>query len=249
MPDRSPDVMRDRAVRLFTFLRELTELRTKTIRRWEQYEQVLWFQDIPREAGCHCIAWPGVDLDEHAEAWVEVRKPRFKAPPKPPAVAIPWVNLKQVSDSTRESPEIREITVDVAKTHDGGSEEIVTNVQQLSEHPEVRSAWQDYLAQQWTPWAEEDRRVQRVQAVYTDLFTVYQRQQRLGEAYEVVVGLGYLTRSGQSSNPVKRHLVTARASISFDSNRGVITVGPLLDRVRALGGLEHVVSFRWACVN
>ncbi len=227
MPDRPPDVIRDRAIRLFRFLRELTELRTKTIRSWEQYEQAVWYQDIPHEPGCHCIAWPGVDLGEHAEAWVEVRKPRLKASPKPPAVVIPWINLQQVGDSTRESLEIREqITVEVGRKHDDGSEEVVTELQQLSGHPEVREAWQGYLAEQWLPWAEEDRRLQRVQAIYTDLFTVYQRQQRLGEAFEVVVGLGYLTRSGQSVAPVKRHLITARASITFDSNRGLISVAP-----------------------
>ncbi|MBI4589117.1 MAG: ATP-binding protein [Candidatus Rokubacteria bacterium] len=226
MPDRSSEIVRDRAIRLFTFLRELTELRTKTILSWEQYEQVVWFHDIPRESGCHCIAWPSVDLDEHAEAWVEVKKPRLKAPPKPPPVVIPWIDVNQIGDSTQGSPQIREqITVEEASKRDDGIEELITHVQQLSEHREVWSAWQGYLAEQWTPWAEEDRRLQRVQAVYTDLFTVYQRQQRLGEAFEVVVGLGHLTWSRQSV-AVKRHLITAHTSISFDSNRGVITVGP-----------------------
>ena len=42
----------------------------------------------------------------------------------------------------------------------------------------------------WWPWAEADRRVQAIQRVYTQLFSIYQKQQRLGEQYEVVLGLG-----------------------------------------------------------
>ena len=51
------DEIRDRAIRLFTFLRELTELRTTTVRNCDQYEKVIWFDDIPQEVGCDCIAW------------------------------------------------------------------------------------------------------------------------------------------------------------------------------------------------
>src|SRR5262245_7118365 len=108
MLDQRRNFVRDRSINLFTFLKELTELRTKTIRSLEQYEQVVWFQDIPQEPGCHCVAWAGVDLDEHSEAWVEVRKPRLKAPPKPPEIVAPWLNLKEVRDSDRATPEIRD---------------------------------------------------------------------------------------------------------------------------------------------
>ena len=74
-------LVRDRAIRLFTYLRELTELNTKTIRTSDQYEKVLWFSEIPREMGCRCIAWEAVN-EENSDVWIEIRKPRLKGPPE-----------------------------------------------------------------------------------------------------------------------------------------------------------------------
>lgn len=51
----------DLSIRLFTFLRDLAALRTKTIRTLDHYEKVLWFDEIPQETGCHCIAWHGAE--------------------------------------------------------------------------------------------------------------------------------------------------------------------------------------------
>jgi hypothetical protein len=42
------DVLRDRAVRLFKFLRELALLKSKIVRDLSQYEKVVWFHDVPQ---------------------------------------------------------------------------------------------------------------------------------------------------------------------------------------------------------
>ena len=43
---------RESAVALYTFLREFAQLRTRTIRDVDAYEQVIWASDIPRQQGC-----------------------------------------------------------------------------------------------------------------------------------------------------------------------------------------------------
>jgi len=48
----------------------------------------------------------------------------------------------------------------------------------------------------------------------------------LGEAYEVVLGLGYLTWKPKGSYEVKRHLIAAQTSLTFHAARGVIALGP-----------------------
>ena len=62
------ETVRDRAIRQFTYPCELAELNSKTIRTSDQYEyeKVLWFDNIPRKIGCHCIAWGPVD-DEKSD--------------------------------------------------------------------------------------------------------------------------------------------------------------------------------------
>lgn len=228
-PSSLPDQeVRDRAIRLFTFLREITELRSKTTRTCDQYEKVLWFDEIPREPGCHCIAWRMNQDQEESDVWVEINKPRLKPPPKIPEQLKPWLDPKKVEDSGLELPELRErITVSVPPQGGDNTEaEQRTAFKELSECPEIKPLWEQYVQNDWWPWAEEDRRLQAVQKVYTDLFSVYQKQQRLGEAYEVVLGLGCLAWRTSAGYEVKRHIVTVQTNLSFDAPRGVITISP-----------------------
>ena len=220
--------IREQAIGLFTFLDALTELRSSPVRTLAQYEKVLWFHEIPRELGCHCIAW-GTSVDEDApEVWMEVNKPRLRPPPRVPEALESWFDPTELEDSSQAFPRLRErITITVSG--DGApetEEEPRTIFQELADCPEIRSLAEQYLQEAWLPWAVEDRRLQTVQQVYTDLFAIYQKQQRLGEAYEVVIGLGCLTWKPPSGPEIKRHLVTAQTSLTFDATRGVIRLGP-----------------------
>ena len=219
---------RDRAIALYTFLKEFVQLRTKTIRdiaRYEQDGEVIWAADIPREHGCHCIAWhrntpdasDGDAPDAPDEVWVELRKPRLTRPPEPPESVHPWVRHEQLEDSSLERPEL-------FPDLPGESDE--DPAIELDDHPDVQDAWDAYIEGRWRLWAEQDRRERAVQSVYTDLFSVFQRQQRLGESFEVVFGLGFLTWSAPDGHMVRRHLVTAHVTVSFDTERGTLTVTP-----------------------
>lgn len=77
----------------------------------------------------------------------------------------------------------------------------------------------------WWPWATEERRLQPVQSIYNELFAAYQNQERMGESYEVVVGVGLLTWHPPHGPEIKRHVSAGQATIEFDSKTGVITVG------------------------
>jgi len=223
--------IRDRAIRLFTFLHDLTGLRTKMIRTSDEYETVLWLNKIPREKECYCIAWQTVDDindDEQSEIWIEVKKPILKEPPKVPETLEPWLDTREVADSSHESPSLRErIIVNMpGEREQGDVVELPTVFRELGECPEIKSLWERYVEGEWLSWAKDDRRLQAVQKAYTDLFSIYQKQQRLGEAYEVVVSFGYLTWRTSSGHEVKRHILTAQTSITFDASRGVIALVP-----------------------
>lgn len=221
-------VIRDHAIRLFIFLKELSELRTKTIRTLDTYEKVLWLADIPRERGCYCAAWFTDHDEELTDTWIRVHKPRLVPPPEVPERLKPWLDLRQVADSSLDFPELRERIVAMAPGQDDEDDEITPRAafHDLSDHPEIKRLWERYIEEAWWPWAEEDRRLQAIQRVYTDLFSIYQKQQRLGEMYEVVLGLGLLVWKTPNGQEVRRHLITAQTSLTFDATRGVITVGP-----------------------
>jgi very-short-patch-repair endonuclease len=226
-PPAEQDPTRSRAISLYTFLKELTELRTKAVRSISEYEKVLWFANLPREPGVRCSAWDASDEEDAADTWIEIRKPHLKAPPQPTADLSPWLDLEQLANSSRDIPELKtEIVVEIPISEGEDSVGVRTEVKRLEEYPEVRTKWERYVEEKWWPWADEDRRLQRVQEVYTELFYIYQRQLRLGEQYEVVIGLGLLTWRTPDGQEIRRHIITAQTSLRFDSVRGIISVGP-----------------------
>ena len=219
-------VIRERAVRLFEFLRALAELRTETIRSVDRYEEALWFDDIPKDAGTYCAAWAAAG-DEHADGWLEIKKPKLRSHPVVPEALVPWLDPVEVADSSRDFPTLRDRIIISSPTdsHETTAESSVAE-RSLADVPQIKELWEDYVQTQWWPWAEEDRKLQAVQRVYGHLFLIYKRQQQLGEAYEAVLGLGYLTWRTPKATEVRRHLMTAQTSLMFDASRGILTVGP-----------------------
>ena len=211
---------RENAIALYSFLKEFAQLRTKITRDVSQYEregQVLWAYQIPRESGCYCIAWDRDPSSTSDEVWVEIRKPRPSQPPGPPELVGPWVRRDQLGDSSLDFPELYETMPGEA---DGDPP------RSLEDYPDVKKAWDTYIENQWCHWADRDRREQQVQKVYTSVFSMFQRQQRLGENFEVVFGLGFLNWKTPDGHAVRRHLVSARVSVVFDSTSGTLTVVP-----------------------
>ncbi|MCH8286262.1 M28 family peptidase, partial [candidate division KSB1 bacterium] len=102
----------------------------------------------------------------------------------------------------------------------------------INDHPHIFEAWMHYVENNWKPWAEEDRELQAIQKVYNDLYAIYQKAEKLGEQYEVVVGLGHLLWRSPHRGDISHPLLTLKARVSFDPMRGIMSVSP------ALGGSE-----------
>src|SRR5215469_4065781 len=225
LPLPAPDGVRDRAVRLFTFLREYTQLRASTALAVDSYDEVIWLADVPGLPGIACAA---VEPTRDGEVWLEVRKPKLVPAPRPSDALRPW--LERWDDSAPETPPLRE-SIPAEPSEPPVGEE-VPPPQLLADRPEVRSAYDEYVVREWAPWAERDRPLQRAQRIYTDLFRLHQSQQRLGEAYEVVMGIGLLAWRTPSGNAVRRHLIVAQTDVRFDADRGIISVTAAADGAR-----------------
>ncbi len=66
----------DKSLDLFRFLRDLSALHTKRIKRVDSYEEALFWSDVPRLPGCRCIAWTAEDHptpfeEEYSGPWLE----------------------------------------------------------------------------------------------------------------------------------------------------------------------------------
>jgi len=132
--------------------------------------------------------------------------------PEPPENLSPWLNQEKLKDHTLDEPPLLdEISVEVDTKFEEAKQKL-------------ESDWNNYLLNQWHIWAEEDRKLQKTQKIYNQLYSAYQRRQKLGEQYEVVLGFGLLVWQGPKSQRIRRHILTTEAAIDFDARRGIIAV-------------------------
>ena len=227
-PGSASDAVREKAASLFRFLREVVQLRTTSARSVAQYErdgQVIWLADVPRERRCLCAAWTDEQASSDEATWLEVTKCELQPHPTPPELLRPWLDAADLADSDLTYPDLRESVP--ARLIDPDADDDGAEVS-FEDAPGVFDAWSRYVEDHWQPWAAEDRRNRRVQHLYNDLFSIHQTLLSRGDEFEFVVGWGLLQwRVG--GHEVKRHLVTAGAELSFESERGRMTVGPLAE--------------------
>lgn len=224
---------RDKAIRLFTYLKDLCALRTAQVRNVSTYDQVFWLSDLPNHKLCRCTILRLTDpssptSEQYSDLWIEVRKPAIKSPPELPDELEPWIKDEELTDSSLSEPGFYEHIPLSALQGDSGNTD-PNALASINDYPHVFDKLVDYVEAKWKPWANEDRELQKVQKAYNQLFNIYQRQEKLGEQYEVIFGAGLLMWKSPNSGEIKRHLLTFQARIEFDRVRGIMSVGPALD--------------------
>jgi len=232
MADRqTDDPERQKIIRLVDYLTQLTRLRSKLIRDVAEYERsgkVLWIADIPRERGCFARAW-GNDEEHDPDEWLEVQSRREPELPAVPAQCRQWVDQVALRNKDKVPALLTKATRQIPNPEwsaESDQPETITVVEHLEEHPEVRQAWDRYIEDKWLPWTGEHHAWEDVHKAYSELFCIYQEQLRLGEEYELVLGLGLLTWETPSGQRVRRHLIVADAMLEFEARLGRFTVRP-----------------------
>ena len=243
---QSLDKTRDRAIRLIDYLKELARIRSKTVRDIEDYQSIsdydsiLWLADIPHVVRyCYTRAWGANEEHEDPDIWIEVQKfnePDLEGIPK---ICEEWINW-EILKNTEEIPELF-ATIEVreempnpdADPNDPESDKFITILKTLSldDFPEVKTAWDQFVEGQWFDWRERYLEWRQVQKVYSKLFSIRQLQLKLGEKYELVLGIGFLSWKTPSGQRTRRHLITAKADLIFEARLGKFAVKPATDGV------------------
>jgi very-short-patch-repair endonuclease len=225
---QGPSLEIQKVIRLVDYLTRLGQLRTKLIRDIAEYEKVLWISDVPLERGCFTQAW-GRDEEHEPDEWLEVQCRREPELPAIPNQCKDWVKLSALRNKN-DLPELKpELMREIQNPdwHEGSDQaETIPHIELLEDHPEVQQTWDQYVENKWFPWKEQHNLWERVQKVYSELFAIHQEQLRLGEEYELALGLGLLTWQTPTGQRVRRHLVVADASLEFESRLGKFTVHP-----------------------
>lgn len=214
--------------RLVDYLLRLATLRTNLMRDIADYEKVLWVSSVPHERGCFTQAW-GRDEEHEPDEWLEVQNRREPELPTVPAQCKDWVNLAALRNKNDLPELLPEITRQIPNPdwrEESDQPETIPRKECLEEHPEVQRVWDRYVEEKWLPWTEEHNVWEKVHKVYSALFAIHQEQLRLGEEYELVLGLGLLTWQTPTGQRVRRHLVVADAILEFEARLGKFTVRP-----------------------
>ncbi len=222
-PDKS-----EKAIRLVEYLLRLSSLRTRLIRDVSDYERVLWISDIPRQRGCFTQAW-GRDEDFDSDVWIEIQNRKEPQLPSLPEECKSWVDEKTLRNKNDLPEPFEQITKDDHNPDwaEGSDQpEYIKQTLHLIDHPEVRKKLDRYIEELWLPWIEEHNSWEAVHSVYSSLFAIRQEQLRLGEEYELVLGLGLLTWISPNGQRAHRHLIVANVLLQFEARLGKFTIRP-----------------------
>ncbi len=221
---------KNKAIRLIEYLGELAKLRSKIVRDIGAYQKILWLHEIPKEQKyCYTRVW-GIEDDIDEDIWIEIKKDQEPQLPAIPDICEKWVNHDTLFDADSVPELSGKIIEQVEELDNESGETIVLNrTVQLIDNPQIQAEWEEYLHEKWTPWKELHARWQSIHKVYSILFNIYQDQLKLGEEYELAVGIGLLAWKTPGGHLVRRHLITAKASISFEAHLGKFTVRPSTD--------------------
>ena len=224
MSQNSDEVIQDRAVRLFTYLKELARLKSKITRDLSAYNEVIWFHEVPEYKNCFSIlSSEAVEVQD--DIWLEIRKPKEPIKPIVPSSCLRWMDDGMETDALLEPHLNDQIQVSDDSIHDSNGDmreerTLFTNqTLELVDHPEVIREWQSFIQDKWRPWSEIHRAWKAANDIYFRLFSIYEQQKKLGEQYELLLGLGLLTWETPNNQIIKRHIIVGDAYLTFDANR------------------------------
>ena len=219
---------RDKAMRLVDYLTRIAQLRSKVVRNVDEYQNVLWLNDVPSQKGCFTQAW-GRHEDHDSDVWIEIRRPIEPEVPSVPDVCRVWVrpeSLRNKNDIPELPEEITEQIENPSWSEDSDEPELIPRTKRLEDYPKVQHAWDSYINGPWLSWQKDHNVWTTIHKVYSQLFAIRQEQSRLSEEYELVLGLGLLIWRSPSGQHIRRHLLVADATLEFEAGLGRFTIKP-----------------------
>lgn len=219
---------REKAIRLVEYLTRIAQLQTKVVRNVDEYHSVLWVNDVPCQKGCFTQAW-GRDENYDSDVWVEIQRPVEPELPTIPDVCKVWINpqsLRNKSNIPELQEEITEQTDNPNWVEDSDQPKSISHTKYLEDFPEVQKTWDAYVEDKWLYWVADHDTWESIYKVYSQLFAIRQEQTRLGEDYELVLGLGLLIWRSPSGQHIRRHLFVADADVTFVEESGEFVLKP-----------------------
>ncbi|MFJ3639495.1 AAA domain-containing protein [Streptomyces sp. NPDC090108] len=227
VPEMSADDLDAARVRqIFRFLAEAEESKTRPVRTLDGAAGAVWFDELPDGDGVEVMTDGALAGDD--PAWLTVARPEREEAPQPRPLLGPWVDETRVRDfKESRAPHLRRrIEPEFPDWSQGIPLDKTYHL--LDEHPQREKIEKLYAAweREWLAWAERRRSIDPLVRLYDRLHKMHEDAAGLGEAYELVLGLGRLTWQTSTGQRVERHLITHRATLRLDPSTGTLTAAP-----------------------
>ncbi len=224
-------LLHDKSIRLVEFMKRIAELQRKSTKLIENYPQVLWLSEIPKLKGCYLKSSMS-DKDYDDSVWLEIQGRREPQLPSLPKKCFDWVDLESLKNKD-EIPMLKDYLPKQGESQiwEKAIETKLNDIEalRLEDYPEIEKRWEKYIDEQWLNWKDDHDDWEKVNRVYKKLFNIYQEQLKMGEEYELVIGLGLLTWKIPNLYQVQRHVTVATAALEFDAKLRKFIVTPHLD--------------------
>jgi very-short-patch-repair endonuclease len=196
---------------LFEYLLAVNNLRYHTIRDYKGYEKV-WEKVLLEELGDGVFI--GMD-----DSFLEIHRQELTSdvltPPLVPKEIKEWITYSYSNEnSAPKMPQVRKV-----ETEEGDEEGETFD----SDPSRVRLflSWKD----DWEDWAEEIRRMKKVQNLYETFFNIIQTFQKEGEGLELLLGETIITWNHQVGK-IKHPLFSTKLDVELDADEGIIYLKP-----------------------
>lgn len=222
---------REKAIRLVDYIRFLSQIRTTQLRKIEDYEQVLWFSDIPMEDGCFTQMWVS-ESEAEQDIWIEVKYSKEPPIPKIPDICSEFVVRSSLNDKQNLPLLDFNDPVSFTMTNLDDQHNFLDNDDnhdKKANQNKIIEAWDKYCEYEWLPWVDLHNNWDRKSRIYSQLFAIHQAILKLGEEFELVVGFGLLSWKTPQNQDIHRHVIVANAQLEFERRHGTFTVRPMID--------------------
>lgn len=217
-----------RVATLFEYIREIVKIGSKPIRDVHDYrdEFLMFPHDFPSHNSIIFF-----NSEDKNFPWITIRKIDKQPPPKPPEIIRDLVDFSENPDV---KPTLR----------------IINNYETNEETPVNQTNKKDFFNQfidKWILWAEETKKRDNIQKIFTRFFHLYTRLKN-DEEFELVWGQGLLLWKFQ--NVIIRYpVITQRMSVEYSPVEGIIKVLPEEDLdpsvdFSSLDGLQITLDFK-----
>jgi len=197
---------RDRARRLFEFLKRFEERRSPARRSVDDAAWKLVLSDLPK----HPSVQLGSEIEGEDSPVLSIGQPTLTACPEPPEIVRDWLlpGWKEPD---------REVDTQRSRNRPTTGDAIVERFEDSQSRGAAFAEWQQVRA----AWAVAERPARDAAGLFQDVLGLWARLQREGEALRVFLGDAFLIwqREGDTAGPVNHPLILLEVELRFDEKR------------------------------